>query len=104
RRAAKSRMSQTGYRRHPSKSRPSRPSRNAKRRLSMTNDLGDRLSALEARVAALEAGKLAPKKPAPRPPVDEGVRITYLTTAPATSLLPTDAQLTELRAIVLAHR
>jgi hypothetical protein len=42
----------------------------------MTNDLGDRMSALEARVAALEAGKLAPKKPAPRPLVDEGVRIT----------------------------
>jgi hypothetical protein len=61
------------------------------------------MSALEARVAALEAGKVAPKKPAPRPPVDEGVRITYLTTAPAASLLPTDAQLMELRSIVLKH-
>jgi hypothetical protein len=57
-----------------------------------------------ARVAALEASKVAPKKPAPRPPVDEGVRITYLTTAPAASLLPTDAQLMELRSIVLRHR
>jgi hypothetical protein len=64
----------------------------------------DRMRALEARVAALEAGKVAPKKPAPKPPVDEGVRITYLTTAPAASLLPTDAQLTELRSIVLKHR
>jgi hypothetical protein len=32
------------------------------------------------------------------------VRITYPTTAPIASLLPTDAQLTELRTIVLAHR
>jgi hypothetical protein len=63
-----------------------------------------RMSALEARVAALEAGKVAPKKPASRPPGDEGVRITYLTTAPAASLLPSDAQLAELRSIVLKHR
>jgi hypothetical protein len=70
----------------------------------MSDDRDNRMRALEARVAALEAGKLAPRKPAPRPPVDEGVRITYLTTTPAASLLPTDAQLTELRSIVLKHR
>jgi hypothetical protein len=33
----------------------------------MKTDLDDRLSTLEARVAALEAGKLAPKKPPPKP-------------------------------------
>jgi hypothetical protein len=67
----------------------------------MKNDIDDRIKVLEARVAALEA--LAPKKPAPRPPVDEGVRITYPTASPTTSL-PTDAQLAELRKIVLRHR
>jgi hypothetical protein len=41
------------------------PWRNPKGRLSMTNDLIDMMSVLEARVAALEAGKVAPKKPAP---------------------------------------
>jgi hypothetical protein len=39
----------------------------------------------------------------PRPPVDEGVRITYPTASPTMSL-PTDAQLAELRKIVLRHR
>jgi hypothetical protein len=70
----------------------------------MTIDLGDRMSALEARVAALEAGKLAPKKLAPRPPVDEGVRISYPTAKPSDALLPTPAQLAQLRSIVLRHR
>jgi hypothetical protein len=44
------------------------------------------------------------KTPAPKLPVDEGVRITYLTAAPAALLLPTDEQLMELRSIVLKHR